>query len=441
MKYTPEILHFIRETTWEDLPSPVQHQAKRCLLDGMGSLLAGTETPAAKITAAFAADQLPGDEATLLGSRARVSAVGAALANGFAANALDVDDGHRLIKGHPGSPLFPVLFASCERAPVSGKELLTALIIGYEVGIRAGLIRHATTPQYHSSGSWGAIAGAAAGGRLLGLQDEVLRQALGTAEYHAPIAPMMKGIATPSMGKDSIGWGCMVAMSSLLMAEGGFTGIQPLFEEAPDPEWITSLGEEYRIMNLYFKPYCACRWAQPAVAGALALTEEHTLHPEDIAEITVHTFKEAAALSTDPPHNTEEAQYNMAYPIAAALLDGEVGPQQVLPPRLFDRDLQALMGKVRVTTQDRFQEAFPARALAEVAIKTTQGDTFHSETFAAPWDPDSTLPTDAELSGKFQRFVEPLLGSKKAAAIEGMIWEFDELPQADSLISTCAAED
>lgn len=441
MNPTKHTLNFILHTRWDDLPAPVQRQSKRCLLDGVGALLAGTRTPVAKIVAEVARAQFPGQEATILGGQSRVSAVGAALANGFAANALDVDDGHRMIKGHPGSPLTPVLFAASEMFPVSGKEFLTALVIGYEVGIRAGLIRHATSSTYHSSGSWGAIAGAAAGGRLLGLEPATLQEALGTAEYHAPIAPMMKGIATPSMGKDSIGWGCMVAMASLLLAEKGFTGIQPLFGDSPDPTRVADLGETYQILNLYFKPYCACRWAQPAVAGALAISEQENLAVDDIEEIVVHTFREAAALSTDPPQNTEEAQYNMAFPIAAALMDGEVGPDQVLPPRIYDQDLHTLMEKVKACDEERFQRTFPARALAEVEIRTGSGKRITSGTFAAPWDPDSTLPTDEEISAKFERYVTPVLGAKKTHRIQGQIWTFEQVQRAAELVPLCAPND
>lgn len=167
---------------------------------------------------------------------------------------------------------------------------------------------------------------------MLGLEDKHLLQALGTADYHAPIAPMMRGIATPSMVKDSIGWSSMIAMSSILLGREGFTGIQPLFDDTPDPSWITNLGEEYEMMNVYFKPYCACRWAQPAVEGTLAIIKKEMIDPQNIEEIHIYTFQEAAALNTRPPRDTEEAQYNMAFPIAAALLDGDVGPAQVLPP-------------------------------------------------------------------------------------------------------------
>ena len=240
----------------------------------------------------FALRYYTGNQATILENGHRASVVGASLANGYAANALDIDDGYRLVKGHPGSCLLPVLFAAAEVAEPApdGSELLTALIIGYEVAIRAGLIRNATTSVYHTSGSWGAIGGAALAGRLLNLDESSLREALGTAEYHGPIAAMMKGIDKPCMAKDTIGWGAMIAVSSVLMAKNGFTAGHPFFDEAPDAGWIDELGRDFKFLNLYFKPYCACRWAQPAIAGALKVLRENSLSVESIASIRVDTF-------------------------------------------------------------------------------------------------------------------------------------------------------
>jgi 2-methylcitrate dehydratase PrpD len=280
MNLTDKVIQFILDTEWQNLPPEVQHQTRRCLLDALGALIAGTATPVGGLMSRFAVSQFRGDEATILVSGKRASLTGAALANGFSQNALDIDDGYRLVKGHPGACVLPVLLATSEISPKrSGTAFLTALAIGYEVGIRAGVIRHALYETYHASGSWGAIAGVAAGGKHLGVDADTLRQALGTAEYHAPIAPMMKCIDVPSMGKDGIGWGCMVAISSLLMAQDGFTGIASLFSDAPDRELIESLGSRYEILSLYFKPYAACRWAQPAIAGALKIAREHRVEP------------------------------------------------------------------------------------------------------------------------------------------------------------------
>ena len=183
MGLTDCAIQFIVDTDWKNVPAAVQHQAKRCLMDTLGALIAGKETPVREVMTRMAKKQLCGDEATILVSGERVSVAGAVLVNGFAANALDIDDGHRLVKGHPGACTLPVILAAGEMVPsCSGKAFLTALVIGYEIGIRAGLIRHALYRTYHSSGSWGAISGAAVAGKLLGLDKKRLFHAMGSAE-------------------------------------------------------------------------------------------------------------------------------------------------------------------------------------------------------------------------------------------------------------------
>ena len=438
---TDRVLDFIMSLTWDDLPAAARHQSKRCLLDLMGALIAGRRTPVGDIMAGVACGQFPGDQATILVSGERVSAIGAALANGFAQNALDIDDGYRRIKGHPGAAFLPALLAALEtKGGCTGSEFLTAVVVGYEIGIRAGLIRHAVYPTYHSSGSWGAVGAAACTGKLLGLGRAHLREALGTAEYHAPIAPMMKGIDVPCMGKDSLGWGNMTGLASVFMAQRGFTGVEPLFSEAPEREWVTSLGRQYEILNLYFKPYAACRWAQPAVAGCLKLVQENHLKPADLAKVKVRTFAAAAALTRKPPANTEEAQYNLAFPVAAALIDGAVGPAQVLPPRLFDQDILELASRLEVEVAEEFESRFPAKAIAAVEITTRDGKRYDSGAVEARWEPPDTLPRDDELREKFIWLAEPVLGQQQAHELLQLIWQFEEASDGRRLITLSVSD-
>ncbi len=436
MTHNQSTLSFIRNTRWEDLPEPVQHQVKRCLLDALGAMIAGHKTPVGALMEAMALEQFPGDQASVMVSGARASAVGAALANGFAANALDIDDGYRPTMGHPGACILPPALTAAQLSGCTGKQLLTALAVGYEIGTRAGLIRHATYEAYHSSGSWGAIAGAAVAAKLMNLDGAILCHALGAAEYHAPIAPMMKCIEVPGMGKDSIGWGCMVAMMSVLMAQKGFTGINPLFDDSPEPSWVDFLGRSWEIMNLYFKPYSACRWAQPGVDGALKLVRDQDIETGDIQTIKVYTFAESAALSTTYPENTEQAQYNIAFPIAAALLDGEVGPGQNLPPRLLDKDIRNMMDKICILAQDRFQENFPAKAESEVEITTTDGTVYNSGVMTARWEATAP-PTDEELGEKFSWLVTPVLGKEKAESLIKAIMNLDTVEDLGLFFDLC----
>jgi len=438
---TNKVLRFISHTRFEDLPHNVIHQAKRCLLDTLGALLAGSDTPLVRIMNSFATQYFRGNAATILVSGERVSLIGAALANGYACNSLDIDDGYRMVKGHPGACVLPVLLAASETtAPTRGADFLAALVIGYEVAIRAGLIRHTLFQTYHSSGSWGAVGGAAVAGGIMGLDRNRLRHALGIAEYHAPISPMMKGIEKPSMVKDSIGWGTMVAMASALMAQEGFTGIEPLFSESPNKEWIEGLSNEYLILNLYFKPYAVCRWSQPAVVGLVKVVKQNDLRPRSISRIRVRTFEAAAALSCDHPKNTEEAQYNLAYPLAAALADGQVGPRQVLPPRIFDDFLLELADRVEVEVVPEFEQVFPQKTYAEVVVHTDDGRELSSGPVEPMWEPPGGLPTDADLEKKFIGLVGPIVGAPRAQEIANMIWNLDKMDGMEPLITFCIRE-
>jgi 2-methylcitrate dehydratase PrpD len=262
---------------------------------------------------------------------------------------------------------------------------------------------------------------------------------MGAAEYHAPIAPMMKGIDTPAMGKDSIGWGCMVAVLSAIMARCGFTGICPLFDDAPDRAWVVNLGQQWEMLNLYFKPYAACRWGQPAVAGALNIVRDHNLKPTQIKRIRVRTFEAATRLPSGHPRNTEEAQYSLAFPVAAALLDGEVGPGQVLPPRLYDPDLLSLFDRVSTEVNAKFEAEFPAKAPAEVIVETTAGQILRSGRIEAMWEPPDTLPSDADLEAKFLWLTGPIIGKEKANTLIEKIWSADQWTSIDPLVSGCCA--
>jgi 2-methylcitrate dehydratase PrpD len=435
---TDYVIRFILDTDWQNVPIEVQHQSKRCLLDTLGAMLAGMETPVANILTRIGEQQYKGNEATILVSGKKCSASGAAFVNGFAGNALDIDDGYRLIKGHPGACVLPAVLAAGEMvSSCSGKQFLTALVVGYEIGIRSGLIRHARYETYHASGSWGALAGAAAAGKIMGLDSTTLRNALGTAEYHAPISPMMKGIAKPSMVKDGIGWGAMVAVMSVLMAQKGFTGIEPLFDDTPKAEWCDMLGDAYEILNLYFKPYAACRWAQPAIAGGLKIIKNHKISPEEITRIQVRTFTEATTLSCSPPKDTEQAQYNLSFPLAAALVDGEVGPKQVMPPRIYNNQILRLADKVDTEVSEAFDRVFPEKACAEVIIHTTSGASFSSGTIEARWEPPDDPPSDANLEEKFTWLVTPVLGIEQSRKLCALIWRLDEYDNVETLVDLC----
>lgn len=427
------VADFITNTKYPALPSEVQHQAKRCFLDILGVTLAGTTTQVGHIISHFVAEQYKANEATILMTNYKASIVGATLANAFAANALDVDDGYRLIKGHPGANIFPVALAIAEKEGKRGEELLEALVIGYEVAIRAGLIMHGIYSSYHGSGSWGALGAAAAATKLLSLRRDEIHYALGIAEYHAPITPMMRSIDCPSMVKDGIGWGSMVGVSAALLAQKGFTGIDSLLSNPEHENLIAELGQRFEILNLYFKPYPCCRWTQPAVDGVLSIIHQHHVKPHKIKLIKVYTFRAAIRLTVVKPNNTEEAQYSLAYPVAATLIDGEFGLKQVLGDRFEDENILELADKVEIVFSDKLEDAFPERCLCEVEIFTNRNQSFRSGVMAAKGDPDIPL-SDRELARKFRQMVGSALNARKVEDLIEMVWHLEELEDVKHLI-------
>jgi 2-methylcitrate dehydratase PrpD len=164
-------IEFIRTLRWEQIPENVQHQVKRCLLDTIGSAIAGKRMMLSRIIYDFAAEVNGGQGAHLWLDGREVSPVGAALAHGMTIDALDIHDNFNQAKGHAGVAVVPAALATLGLKPdarISGQELLTTLAIGYEVALRAGLALHATVCDYHSSGAWNALGCAAIVARRLG---------------------------------------------------------------------------------------------------------------------------------------------------------------------------------------------------------------------------------------------------------------------------------
>jgi 2-methylcitrate dehydratase PrpD len=164
------------------------------------------------------------------------------------------------------------------------------------------------------------------------------------------------------------------------------------------------------------------------------------LKPADLAKVKVRTFAAAAMLTRRPPANTEEAQYNLAFPVAAALIDDAVGPAQVLPPRLFDRDILDLAGRLEVEVAQEFEDRFPAKAIAAVEITTHDGTLYESGAVEARWEPPDSLPSDSELKDKFIWLAAPVLGRQRAAELLQLIWKFEKAADARRLIERSVVE-
>jgi 2-methylcitrate dehydratase PrpD len=430
-----QTLDFIHDLTWAEVPPDVQHMVARCVLDLSATLIAGQATDLSRIARDVAASVYGGDEATLLLDGRQASAPGAALANGMTIDAIDMHDGYRPSKGHAGVNAFPAALALGEVVGWCGEDFVTALVVGYEVALRAGVALHRTASDYHTSGAWGALGAAAVTARALGLDSTQTGHALGIAEYHGPRSQMMRCIDHPTMLKDGSGWGSMTGVLAGRLAAAGFTGALALTveDDAVASEWA-DLGQRWLMRDLYFKPYACCRWAQQAVEGARSLAAEHHLAPADIAKIVVRTFEAATHLMVARPANTEQAQYSLPYPVAAALIDGRLDPQQVTAPCIFDEAVLRLADRVTVTVDEALERRFPAEALARVTLYTVDGRSFESGIHGARGDPNDPL-SDAELMEKFDRLAGAYLVADRVDALRGTCWGCASLDEVGQLVA------
>ena len=405
----------IHHLSWTDLPARVQMQTRLCILDLIGIAAGGLGSRLSGIIRDHAVESFGGAVPILFDGRT-ASAPGAALAAGMTIDALDGHDGYNPAKGHVGCPLFPAVLALGHLQGISGRGFLETIAIGYEFGSRVAVAQHSTVADYHTSGSWGAVTAAAAGARLMQLDPDQTRHALGIAEYHGPRSQMMRCIDHPTMVKDGSGWGAMTGVSAVQLAAHGFTGAPAVtVEQAPD-HW-QGLGSRWLILEQYFKPYPVCRWAQAPVEGVLALARAHDLTAQDVARIEVETFHESVRLATNRPRSTEEAQYSTSFPCAVALVRGGIAPQDIADDALTDPEILRLSTSLTMSETDLANARFPQQRLARVTLVLTDGTRLRGNYLTPRWDHDAP-PTEAELRAKFHALADPVLGGSRATAIE-----------------------
>ncbi len=418
-------IDFIHELCWKTLPNAVQKQTELCLLDLIGVAAAGSCTAPSKISRDLAHEEFGGSIPMLFDGRT-ASATGAAMAAGMTIDSIDGHDGFNPAKGHIGAPLLPTALMMGHAADIDGMEFLSTITMGYEFGSRASVAQHATVPDYHTSGSWGAVTAAAAGARIQKMDRETTRHALGIAEYHGPRSQMMRVIDYPTMLKDGSGWGSMCGTSAVKLAAKGFTGAPAITVEQA-PEFWLDLGKRWKILEQYYKPYPVCRWAQPPIEGALALQKRHGISHQDIARIEVHTFHESQRLATTHPTDGDAAQYSTSFPVAVALVHGDVRPEHLTGDALHDPDVLRLSKAMVIHEADLANDNFPNKRLARVSLELHDGTRHDGDWNEARWDHTSP-PTETEFRVKYHELADPVLGVAHANAIEQALADLASTP-------------
>lgn len=437
---TADVIDFIHDLSWNDLPQNAREMAELCVLDLIGVWVGGTQTKLSGMIRDHAALMFGGADASLMFDGRAASPVGAALAGGMTIDALDAHDGYNPAKGHVGCSVFPAALAmAANTGREKGQDFLVDIALGYELGSRLAVALHGTVPDYHTSGAWGAVACAAIGARQMGLDREKTRHALGIAEYHGPRSQMMRCIDFPTMLKDGSGFGAMAGVSAAFLARSGFSGAPAITIEGDKAAgYWTDLGEEWLITQQYFKPYPVCRWAQAPIEAVLGLKRAHNLTSQMVERIEIQSFHESIRLATNDPKTTEEAQYSTSFPCAVALVRGTVGPEDVQEAAFGDPEIQRISKGLTMVEDAYCNDNFPAQRYASATLFLKDGRKLQSEVASPLWTADAP-PKASELRAKFHSYSDKRIGADRASEIEATLREFRTGGSVSALARTMTA--
>lgn len=418
---------YILNTKWDSFPEYIHERAIVCSIDLMTALLLGSKGKQFDVGTRLAESNYKDGNIPVVGDKRTFNFLGATIAMSHASNSFDIDDGHNMIKGHPGTSFIAGIMAAGLEKDITYKEFLTTLVIAYEVTIRWALAEQEHYNYLHSSGTYGAFGTAAGVGRLYGFTKDQLNTSLSIADFHAPLTPVMRSVQYPSMNKDGVPFGALIGATAVQETLAGSTGSGHLLETPEFQHFVNTLTDQFEIMNLYFKPYTCCRWAHPPIQACLDLKKKHQFSAESIKQITVHTFEAATKLSKKVPQTTDEAQYNIAYPIAAALVHGDLGYMQVREEALENPHVLAMMERLHFVIDPEIENLFPKQRLASVVI-TLQDDTvIQSELYAAPGEATDQVNLKW-ITEKFIRITQPILTATTQEKLLALLTEDLEIP-------------
>ncbi|QQK74985.1 MmgE/PrpD family protein [Salicibibacter cibarius] len=433
-----KVSDYIEHENYDFMSPEVVANAKKCLLDFIAASFAGYQNNASTI-ALNSASWLGGEgSCTVLGKENKASPFAATFANATLSSCMDIDDGHRQAVGHPGCMVIPPALAYGELIQNgSGKHLITAIVAGYEVGIRCGIVMNAKhEQQFFGSGGWAHFGSAAGAAKMKGLSGEPLFHSLTIGEVYGPTAQCEKSIAAGSMTKESVGWGATTGLMSVQLAESGFTGPDNILMDYDDgvKEVFQTLGDIYEIKNIYFKQYPACKWAHSPITAASHIKEAFNPNWDEVDEIIIETFSKAVTLSHILPETSESAQYSIPFTVATALRYGTVEPYHVSEDHLNNEDIHHMAKKIRITQVDELEKDFPEKRPARLKVKMNDGKVFEKEVHIVKGDAENPLSLE-DLIVKFEMCTKDHIADNRRLKIIDMVLNLEKLKDIKELTS------
>lgn len=445
---TQALAHFAATLQPGDVPAPVLRRTEDLLLDWLGSALAGKGHRAVEALAAVYAGQGPADgpAETLIHRRGSSPLVAAAI-NAAASHVVEQDDVHNGSVFHPATVVFSPAVAMAQALGRSGAELLAACVAGYEVGIRAGeFLGRSHYRVFHTTGTCGSLAAAAAVGRLLRLSPVQMGHALGSAGTQA--AGLWEFLRDAADSKQlHTAHAATTGLTAALLAEQGFTGAAHILEgpqgmaagmssDADATRLTDGLGSRWTVAETSFKFHASCRHTHPAADALAQVMAQHGLRPDDIAQVTTQVHQGAIDVlgPVVNPATVHQAKFSMGTVLAMIALHGRAGLAE------FDQHFNspaaaAFRAKVQMVLDPEVDAAYPARWIGKVQVRTVDGRTLAGRVDEPKGDPGNTL-SRPELEAKFAALAV-YRGGASPAEVPGLIaqvWGLADAPRVGWLL-------
>jgi len=429
------------------LPPKVAHGAQRAVIDWFASISPGLDMEAVQRLALVLADDLDRGPSRLVdkGTGRAATVRAAALYNGTAAHAAELDDSFRDAMVHPGAATIAGALAVAQASAASGPAFLRAVVLGYELSTRIGVVMGRPHYRYwHNTGTMGSFGAAAAAASLMALDAEAMAHALAIAATFT--AGLQQAFRTESMAKPlHAGRAAEAGVLAAQLAAGGMrsslnvlegeAGLGQAMSDGPDWSGVgATLGQDFHVTRLTFKNHVGCGHNFPAIDGALALQQQHGFQHGDIERLQLGVYQSTLDIAPHvDPRDADQAKFSLHYMVATALVHGSVRLAAFEPARLSDPATRALMGRITKALDREVDAAFPGRRGARVRIQLRDGRTFEHLQTDRKGDPELPL-SDAELEGKLIEMAGPAIGEAASRALIGRIWALPEAPTVAPLI-------
>lgn len=442
-----ELAKFVSNLQFESLTSPNVMGVKKCLLDLIGVAMAGSTTDLARILSDLVIAKRGVQESTIIGKKTKVPSDEAALVNGVSAHVLELDDGHRFAMGHPGATVIPAALAVAETIDANGKDLTTAIACGYEVFSRIAIAVNPSHMErgFHTTGTCGTFGATAAAGKILGLNERQLSNALGIAGIQAaglmevmrgesivkPLQPgraAQSGVMAVQLAKEGV-----TAPGSIIEGDKGFCKAT---SDRYSIERITrDLGKsDLEIMRVYFKLYPACRHIHPSLDAVLELVTKHDILPEQVDAVKVKTYKAAVELCGGQyqPKTVSTAKFSLPYCIATAIINREVTLDMFTGDRIKDERTLALASRVRIEVDPIVDHLTPEKRGSIVEVIRKDGKSFTNYIQNPRGEPEVPVSLE-DLRHKFRDMSKRLVPSEEAERISSLIERVESIRNIEEL--------